>query len=38
MTAAPRKVVLVKETVLAEAGSPALRTVTRAAVLLVMAV
>lgn len=37
MTPALRKVVLVKETVLAEAGSPALRTVTRAAVLLVIA-
>lgn len=37
MTASPRKVVLVKETVLAEAGSPAVRTVTRAAVVLVIA-
>lgn len=33
----PRKVVLVKETVLAEAGSPATRTVTRAAMLLAIA-
>ena len=37
MTLSPRKIVVVKETVLAEAGSPAVRTVTRAAVLLVIA-
>jgi hypothetical protein len=37
MTPTPRKLVVVKESVLAEAGSPAVRTVTRAAVLLVIA-
>lgn len=37
MTVSPRKVLLIKESVLAEAGSPAARTVTRAAVILVFA-